>query len=278
MNSKYFVLGGDIKKSLAEGYRFDLKKLLLDALKVTRKHFLPLLTACIFIMLVSFALLSIFIDGSTSLSDPKVIGVFFIFALLIAPPLMTGLIMMGVHHSVGLKTNSFHLFNYFKMLLKLSLAAMMVNLMTNAASMALGQVFGSAGFVLSIIVLLYLKMSFCLVYPLIAEKKVSPVVALKLSFKLVHKNIGQFTQLLLLFCALFIVGILTSGIGLLFVIPFCINVIGLVYRDICGVSIAVTDASDSSEHNQDKNNDHKSDTDNSDDDHHSGPKSGGFEA
>ena len=267
MNSKYFVLGGDIKKSLTEGYRFDLKKLLSDALKVTRKHFLPLLTACIFIMLVSFALISIFIDGATSLTDPAVIGAFFVFALLIAPPLMTGLVMMGVHHSVGLKTNSFHLFNYFKMLLKLSLAAMMVNLMTNAVSMVLGQVFGSAGFVLSVIVLLYLKMSFCLVYPLIAEKKVSPVVALKLSFKLVHKNIGQFTQLLIIFCALFLIGILTSGIGLLFVIPFCINVIGLVYRDICGVSIAVTEAPESNDNDT-----------NGSDDHHSGPKSGGFEA
>ena len=153
MNSKYFVLGGDIKKSLAEGYRFDLKKLLLDALKVTRKHFLPLLTACIFIMLVSFALLSIFIDGSTSLSDPKVIGVFFIFALLIAPPLMTGLIMMGVHHSVGLKSKAFHLFSYMNIILKLSLAAMMINLLMNLISLLLGGIFSEAGLIFSFLVM-----------------------------------------------------------------------------------------------------------------------------
>lgn len=268
MNSKYFVLGGDIKKSLTEGYRFDLKKLLLDGVKVTRKHFLPLLTACIFIMLVTFALISQFIDSTTSLSDPKVIAVFFISVLLIVPPLMTGLIMMGVHHSIGLKTNSFQLFNYFKIILKLSLAAMMINLMTNLVSMLLGQFFGSVGFILSVIVLLYLKMSFCLVYPLIAEKKVSPVMALKLSFKLVHKNIGQFTQLLILFCVLFFIGLLTSGIGLLVIIPFCINVLGIVYRQICGVGIEVT-AADS---------DKASSEISSDDDHYSGPKNGGFEA
>ena len=156
MNSKYFVLGGDIKKSLTEGYRFDLKKLLLDALKITRKHFFPLLTACLFIMLVSFALLSVFLDQATSLDDPKTMILFFIFALIVVPPLMTGMLMMGVHHSVGLKTKSFHLFNYFNIIFKLSLAAMIINLMTNGASMFLGQVFGSGGFVLSVIVVLYL--------------------------------------------------------------------------------------------------------------------------
>jgi hypothetical protein len=266
MNSKYFVLGGDIKKSLTEGYRFDLKKLLLDGVKVTRKHFLPLFSACIFMMVMAFVLVSQFIDGNTSVSDPKVIAVFFLSVLLIVPPLMTGMIMMGIHHSIGLKTNSLHLFNYFKIILKLSLAAMMINLMTNLASMLLGQVFGNIGFILSIIVLLYLKMSFCLVYPLIAEKKASPVVALKLSFKLVHKNLGQFTLLLILFCVLFFIGLLTSGLGLLIIIPFCINVLGIVYRQICGVSIEVTTAS------PDDGNDR------SDDDHYSGPRSGGFEA
>lgn len=272
MNSKYFVLGGDIKRSLAEGYRFDLKKLLLDALKITRKHFLPLLTACLFLMLVSFSLLTLFMDETASLDDPKLMVIFFVVALIVIPPLMTGMLMMGVHHSVGLKSKSFHLFNYFNIIFKLSLAAMMINLMTNGASMLLGQLFGGIGFVLSIIVLLYLKMSFCLVYPLIAEKKLSPVTALKLSFKLVHKNIGQFTQLLIIFCVLFIIGILTSGLGLLIVIPYSINVMGIVYREICGVSISVTDAKEGGHNNHEHNND------NDDGNNSSGPKSGGFEA
>jgi len=262
MSSKYFVLGGDIKKSLTEGYHFDFKKLFLDSLKVTRKHFFPLLSACIFIMLACFSLLSFFIDESFSLSDPKVIGLFFVITLVIAPPLVTGLIMMGVNHSIGLKSNTFQLFNYFNILLKLSLAAMMINLLTNAMSLVIGQVFGQAGVVLSVIVLLYLKMSFCLVYPLIAEKKVSPLVALKLSFKLVHKNIAQFTLLLFMFIGLLFLGVLTYGFGLLLVIPFSINALGIIYRQICGVSIAVTEKPES---DQDDNND-------------SGPKSGGFEA
>lgn len=273
MNSKYFILGGDIQKSLTEGYQFDLKKLFKDAFNITRKNFLPLLTACVFILLAFTLTFTLVIDESTSIYDPSVLGIFFVLALLIAPPLFTGLLMMGVHHSIGIKSKSFHLFSYFNIIFKLSLAALLINLMTNVASIMLNQLFGGAGFALSVIVLLYLKMSFCLVYLLIAEKKMSPILALKVSFQLVHKNIGQFTQLLIIFVLLFLAGIITSGIGLFFIIPFCVNVMGIVYRQICGVGISVTDTAENNASNTDNSNN----IDNNDDDH-SGPKSGGFEA
>ena len=58
MNSKYFVLGGDIKKSLAEGYQLDLKVLFKDAFTLTQKNFLPLFTACLLIILSLFLLVT----------------------------------------------------------------------------------------------------------------------------------------------------------------------------------------------------------------------------
>ncbi|MEL0629504.1 hypothetical protein [Psychromonas aquatilis] len=265
MSSKNFILGGDIKKSLVEGYRFDLKKLLSDAFQVTKKNFLPLLSACIFIMVVFFTLASLMIVDLNSLNDPMVIGVFFVASILVAPPLMTGLMMMGVHHSIGLKTNSLHLFNYFKIILKLSLAALMITLVTNAIGKLLTLVFGDLGFMLSIVALLYLKMSFCLVYPLIAEKQVSPLNALKLSFKLVHKNIGQFSVLLIIFITLLAFGAITSGLGLFFVIPFSINLLGIIYRQICGVGVSVSETTDNEPEAKD-------------DDQDSGSNNGNFEA
>jgi len=239
MSSKKFILGGDINKSLSEGYRFDLKKLFKDGVNITRKNFLPLLTACMFILLSLSALFSLVIDETFTLDDPSVILIYFLLALLVAPPLMTGLMMMGIHHAVGLKTKSLDLFNYFNIVIKLSLAAMMINLMTNVASMLLEQALGNLGFSVSILVLLYLKMCFCLVYPLIAEKKISPILALKISFKLVNKNLGQFTQLLMIFCFLLFIGLLSYGIAFLFIIPFYINVMGIIYRQVCGIGIAV---------------------------------------
>lgn len=257
MNSKYFVLGGDIKKSLADGYQLDLKVLLKDAFTLTQKNFLPLFTACLLIILALFLIVTLSLEHVDSFKDPAVVVGFFVIVLLVAPPLVTGLLMMGVNHSIGLKSKPFDLFSYINITLKLSLAAMMINLAVNLMSTFLGFLFNEAGLILSFLLMFYLKMSFSLVYPLIAEKKVSAALALTLSFKLVNKNVGQFTILLMLFLFLFIFGALTSGIGLLFVIPFYVNTLGLVYRQICGVTISVTEVSDEDS---------------------SGPHRGGFEA
>lgn len=244
MNSKYFILGGDIKKSLVEGYQFDFKTLFKDAFTLTQKNFFPLFTACLFILLSLFLLVTLSLEHIHSFDDPAVIITFFALVLLVLPPLVTGLLMMGVNHAIGLKSKSFHLFSYLNIILKLSLAAMMINLLVNFISLILGQLFNEAGFVLSVLVMFYLRMSFCLVYPLMAEKKLSAFLALTVSFKLVNKNIKQFTVLLILFAFLFIVGVITSGIGLLFVIPFYVNTMGLIYRQVCGVTVSVTEVSD----------------------------------
>ena len=244
MNSKYFVLGGDIKKSLAEGYQLDLKVLFKDAFILTQKNFLPLFTACLLIILSLFLLVTLSLEYLRPFDDPAVVIAFFVLVLLVAPPIVTGLLMMGVNHSIGLKSKPFHLFSYVNIVLKLSLAAMMINLLVNFLSIILGQLFNDAGFILSILVMFYLRMSFMLVYPLMAEKKLSAFLALTISFKLVNKNIGQFTIILIVFIFLFAFGVITSGIGLLFVIPFYVNMMGLIYRQICGVTISVTEVSD----------------------------------
>jgi uncharacterized membrane protein len=167
--------------------------------------------------------------------------------------------MMGVNHSIGLKTQSLHLFNYFNLLLKLSLAAMIMSVIANVAMLLLGQFLGNAGLLISVLFIFYLKTSFCLVYPLMAEKKVPPLLALKLSFKLVNKNINQFILIYLIFGLLFILGALTSGIGLLFVIPFYINLMGIVYRQVCGVTISVTESPEEPSNHVDSHKDNHTD-------------------
>jgi len=246
-SSKYFVLGGDIKKSLSEGYQLDIKALIRDAFHLTQKNFLPLFTASLLILLSLFLLTSFALNHITSFNDPIVVGSFFIFILLIVPPIVTGLLMMGVNHAVGIKSQSFDVFNYINIILKLSLSAMIVNLLLNLISLGLTAVFSHYGLVLSFVAMFYLKMSFSFAYPLMAEKKLSAALALFISFKLVNKNISQFTVLLMLSVALFILGILTSGIALLFIIPFYVNLMGIVYRQVCGVTISVTEVDDDDE-------------------------------
>lgn len=248
MNKKHFVLGGDINKSLSEGYKLNFKALFKDAYVVTRKHYIALITACILtitILAMSFTLL---LELSPSLGDVGNMLINYVITLLIAPPLLTGLQMMGIHHAIGLKTKPLNLFNYFNILIKLSLATMLISLISNLISVLLTQTLGDLGFQLSIVVLLYLNMSFSLVYPLIAEKKLSAQMALKISFKLVHKNLSQFTLMFMILSALFVLSLLPYGLGLLLFIPFYFNLMGIVYRQLCGVGVVAMEVGDD-EHN-----------------------------
>ena len=244
MNKTHFVLGGDLQKSLTEGYTLDFKQLFKDSFMLTRKHFLPLIVAS----LVTISIVALFyiftIEALAELSETKQTMVNFFFSSFIITPLVAGLQMMGVHHSIGIKSRAQDLFNFFKIIMPLALSSMLINMLVFAVSLALSTLFGDIGLQLSIIVMLYLNMTFCMVYPLIAEKRVSAQIALKLSFKLVNKNLLQFTYLFMFLGLLAVLALLPSGLGMFLFIPFYFNIMGIVYRQMCGVGVVATDVSD----------------------------------
>ncbi|MCP5078366.1 MAG: hypothetical protein GY951_09970, partial [Psychromonas sp.] len=248
---------GDLKKSLTEGYTLDLKQLFKDAFAITRSNYLSLIVACIITIAIVTLIYTVSFEALSSLSDANQTIVNFIFSSFIVTPLVTGLQMMGIHHAIGLKSRSTDLFNYFNIIIKLALASVIINIIVYFLTVALSQIFGDLGLQLSIIVMLYLNMAFCMVYPLIAEKKIAPQLALKLSFKLINKNLRQFTFLFMLLGLLGFVALLPSGLGLFLFIPFYFNIMGIVYRQMCGVGVVATEVD-----KDDKDDDDSSDDDN----------------
>lgn len=261
MNKKHFVLGGDLKKSLTEGYTLDFKTLFKDAFTITRKHYLPLIVACLVTVSIVVLFYMFSFDSLSGLNETKQTLVNFIFSAFIITPLMTGLQMMGIHHSIGLKSRPTDLFSFFHMILPLALASMLINVLAFIISVVFNAIFGAIGLQLSIIVMLYINMAFCMVGPLIVEKKLSAQFALKASFKLVNKNLLQFTCLFLLLGLLAVIALIPSGLGMFLFVPFYFNLMGIVYRQMCGIGVVATDTSDE-------------DDDSSDDDpsQNSGPK------
>ncbi|GLS90222.1 hypothetical protein GCM10007916_12890 [Psychromonas marina] len=256
MNKTHFVLGGDLKKSLTDGYTLDFKLLFKDAFSITRTHFIPLVIACLITVAIVGSLYSLSHTVLADLNQSSREIVNFIFSSFILTPLITGLQMMGIHHSIGLKTRSTDLFNFFNMLLKLALASLILNIISYIMIVILNAVLGDNAFLPLVLVVLYFNMAFCMVYPLIAEKKITPQLAIKLSFKLVNKNLFQFTLLFILLALLAIIAALPSGIGLFFFIPFYFNLMGIVYRQTCGVGVVATEVDD--KNNDDSDNDDSS--------------------
>lgn len=265
MKKTHFVLGGDIKKSLTDGYTLNFKQLFKDAFAITRSNFIPLMVACFVTVAIVAIVFMLSLDTLETLSETQQTLLNFIFSAFVITPLITGLQMMGVHHAIGLKSRAADLFNFFKIAFPLALSSMMVNIIVLAVSVVFDTLLGDIGLQLSLIVMLYLNMAFCLVYPLIAEKKLSAQLALRLSFKLVNKNLLQFTCLFLMLGLLAVIALLPSGLGMLLFVPFYFNLIGVVYRQLCGVGVVATDTSD------DENNDDRDDNNDSDDsNNHSG--------
>ena len=235
MNKKHFVLGGDIQKSLNQGYKFNFKVLFKDAFQITRKNYLPLIVACLFAITILLAIFGL--SHEKFLNEHMQIAVNLIFSSFIITPLVAALSMMGINHSVGLKTKSIDVFGQFNIVLKLALANMIISLSVYGISTLLESTLGGLGSSLALVVALYMNVVFCLTYPLIAEKKVAPQLALKLSFLIVNKNLIQFTILFMLITLVAVVAIIPSGLGLFLFFPFYFNLMGIVYREICGVGL-----------------------------------------
>jgi hypothetical protein len=259
MNKTHFVLGGDLKKSLTEGYTLDLKKIFKDAFVITRTNFMPLIIACIITISIVTLIFTLNYEALAELSESSQTIINLIFSSFIVTPLVTGLQMMGINHSVGLKSRSTDLFNYFNIILKLGLASLIINVIVYAFTVLLSKMFGNIGQQLSIIVMLYFNVAFSMVYPLIAEKKIAPQLSIKLSFKLINKNLLQFTFLFMLLGVLGVVAVLPSGLGLILFIPFYFNVMGIVYRQICGVGVVATEVAKKDKDSNDDDSDDDSD-------------------
>ena len=244
MNKTHFVLGGDLQKSLTEGCTLVFKPLFKDALTITRKNYLSLIFACLVTVSVVALFYILSYDLLITLSEARQTLVNFIFSSFVITPLVTGLQMMGIHHAIGLKSRPTDLFSFFNMIFPLALASMIVNLLAFIISVVCSALLGDIGMLLSLIVMLYINMAFCMVGPLIVEKKLSAQFALKISFRLVNRNLLQFTCLFLMLGLLALLALIPSALGMFLFVPFYFNIMGIVYRQMCGVGVVATQVSD----------------------------------
>ena len=74
MKKKHFILGGDIKKSLTEGYKLDLKTIFKDAFVITKKNFLPLIAGCMLTIIIVSAAYGVVFGEENGLSQTAQTG------------------------------------------------------------------------------------------------------------------------------------------------------------------------------------------------------------
>jgi len=159
----------------------------------------------------------------SSLENPSIINqqIVGILSYPVLMPLIVGVMMMAVKHTRGESIEVKSMFEYYHMTGILSLAGLLVYIMT------------LLGFVLLIIPGIYLSVAYVFTLPLVADKGLGAWDAMELSRKAVNKQWFKIAGVMGMLSIIFLLGILTLGIGLIWAIPlFFVTLYGLLYPSI----------------------------------------------
>ena len=204
----------DIIEIIKEGFRH------LDGVKGT---FVAAFGVYVVVAIVLQLVLGIFFPSPPAPAEPNLLNqqIVTILSYPVLMPLMVGIIMMAINYSRGETIEFKSIFNYYHLMGKLALAGILIYVMT------------IIGFVLLILPGIYLSIAYVFTLPLIADKGMDVWEAMELSRKTVTKHWFKVFGLLFLLGLIFIAGIMTLGIGLIWAVPLMfLTLYGLLYRSI----------------------------------------------
>ncbi|TDF42342.1 hypothetical protein EYS14_05835 [Alteromonadaceae bacterium M269] len=234
--TKQVIIGGDIEKTLNGEFDFDLKQLFEQGWDITQTTKGVIVQSLLVIMAVVLVLVYSLISyigieniqsGGIEL-EPNTQFFVDIISTVVLAPLMTGVIMMGVNHSVGAPSKLGNLFQFVPQSLPIVLTSLLTGLVVQL------------GLVLFILPGLYLMIATSFALPLVVEKKMTPLRAIYASIKAVNHNAPKLILLYVGFVGLFFVGFITFGIALIWVAPLYYNIKGILYRDMFGITVTLT--------------------------------------
>ena len=238
-------IGGSIKSALEGEFNIDVQSILKEAWGKSLTSRLSINLGLLFIFFL--ALFISFITSSSLggievvLANTETSLLLNVLVTLLIWPFMAGIEMMGVFHSVGIKTQTKLIFAFLRRGSWVAICALLTSLMI------------SIGFQLLILPGIFLAVSLSLTIPLVVDKKLSPFQAIVLSIKVLRFQwIKTFSLYLILMLALMlsflplillvqtefaIIGIVFLFFGLSYIAPLYYNVKGILYREIFGLQL-----------------------------------------
>lgn len=139
---------------------------------------------------------------------------------IVSTILTAGLIYMGVKRLKGEDIHWRDLFSGFAVAGKLTITWL------------LSLILMFIGYLLLVLPGIYLTVGYGLALPLVVDKKMSPWQALETSRKAIHKVWWRFFALMLLLTLITVIAAIPLGIGLIWVVPMGVVLIGVVYKTI----------------------------------------------
>lgn len=144
--------------------------------------------------------------------------------LVVTAPLLAGLFMLGIKRAAGQPVTAFMLLNYFPKTLPLFLAYLLMVLLV------------VIGLLLLVIPGIYLTIAYAMALPLLVDKNLGIWESLETSRKGITRCWFRFFGFGIIGFVIVLVSAIPLGIGLIWTLPWLYTAMGIVYRDLFGVS------------------------------------------
>ncbi|MFQ2265603.1 hypothetical protein ACK321_05925 [Aeromonas hydrophila] len=242
-------IGGSLEQSLSQGYRLDLKGVLQESWQQTRRTGFGLLLAIVGVMAIWFLLSNHLLTpyvGPEGDVDMDIALMLSLFITVVMSPMTSSLDMLGLQQSVGVRAHPNQVFDYFRHFLRLGSLSLLGSLITSL----FGPLFELLGLpvMLAFIPSALIGMGLVFTVPLVLERGLSPVQAILVSLRLFARGWPSIVLLHGVMMALFFLALIPMGLGLIWVAPLYFNCKGILYRDLCGVAVEVTEVSQGPDH------------------------------
>lgn len=238
-------VGGSLEQAKKGEYNLNVSAILNEAWQSTLKSRTAIMLGFIICLAIGLTITLIFSsqmgDIETVMQDPQSMTLLNILVTLIVAPFFAGVEMMGVFHSVGLKTKPQLVFAFMKRGSWLAVCALLTSTLT------------TIGFALLYVPGIFLAVALSLTLPLVIDKRLSPMKAIIVSvqalrfqwFKVFSIYLAVFLACILAlvpFAASLNTGFEVIGIAVLifassYIVPFFYNVKGILYREIFGLQL-----------------------------------------
>lgn len=234
---QFEIQGGSLEKSLNGETQLDLKVIAKEAWNLSKNTKTAVLHGVLLLffmaILFAWALQSIFGITDLSVIPPRMMISLKVAGIIVTTPIIATMFLLGISHSVGVKPK-------FTSILKNVMGSILVILLALllAAMSDVGSLLGSQiSVLLGIGILFYINLATGFSIMLLIEKKLAPSQCVLQSLKVFHKYWMPLSVFYLAYyCCLFL-GALSLGFAYIWIIPFFINMKGILYRELYGVKV-----------------------------------------
>ncbi|WP_440876844.1 hypothetical protein [Thalassotalea sp. PLHSN55] len=261
-------VGGSIERAVKGEYHLDMKAIINEAWRSTQQSRLSLnvgLLFTYFIGIIAALAVGEYFGGLTELINSielkgdetkmpedvaQKINLIFMVVAIVQCPLFAALDMMGVMHSVGIKTKTSLIFAFFKRSSWVILCSLLSSILIQL------------GLQLFVLPGLFLAVSLTIVMPLVIDKKLSAMKAIIVCVQATRFQWFKIAGLYLILAGAFaasmlplmllantgaaIIGVMVSLFLFTYLAPMFFNVKGIIYREMFGVQLQANGSNGSS--------------------------------